>query len=149
MGAVVGHAFAAAMIMAFCVVGVAAAAVSPTELAGRWWSEKQKLTLDISRCHNGWCGVEVTSGACGRSVLRLDGGEQRGDAVRLSGRLQFAVEGMPYAVGANLFRRDDALVVALQGHTGSMVAVMRRTFDFNAVLVRIDDPVCKPDAKVS
>src|SRR3954465_15342595 len=76
---------AAGIIITFCVAGVAIAAPTPTDFGGRWLSKKPELTLDVSRCGNGWCGVEVTSGAaCGSTILRLDVDKQGNDNTRLS-----------------------------------------------------------------
>lgn len=138
------------MVAVICVGSVAMAAVTPAEFAGRWRAEQHRLTLDVSRCGNAWCGVEVTGGGtCGLAVLRLDAGAQRTDAVEFSGRLQLAAETQPYAVQATLLRRGDALSLRLSGHTGGTFHVARRTFDFQDVLARTGDAVCKTDGKVS
>lgn len=126
------------------------AAVTPAEFGGRWRSEKQKLTLDLSRCGNGWCGVEVTKGtACARTVLRLDSGEQGRDPAGFSGRLQLAPESESYGVRTILQARGGSMVLVITGHTGGSFQFARRTFDFQAEFVRIDDAVCRPDAKIS
>jgi hypothetical protein len=137
-------------VAVLCVVGVALAAVTPAEFAGRWRSEQRNRTLDISPCGSGWCGVEVVNGdSCGQTVLRLDAGAPENESIRFTGRLQLATGSEPYGVHATLVRRGDALTVVLRGHTGGVFMTMRRTFDFDAVLARTGDPVCKPDAKVS
>jgi hypothetical protein len=142
--------FVAAMIAIIYVASVATAAIAPVEFGGRWLAEQHKLTLDVSRCGNGWCGVEVANGSsCGRTVLRLDAGAQRPDDVQFSGRLQLAAETEPYGVQATLLRRGDALALTMSGHTGGMFQAGRRTFDFHDVFARIGDSSCKPDAKVS
>jgi len=138
-----------ATVAVFCVAGVAFAAVTPAEISGRWRSEQRNLTLDISRCGSAWCGVEVVNGgSCGKTVLRLDTGEPENESIRFTGRLKLATGSEPYGVHATLLRRGDALTVALWGHTGGAFMVMRRTFDFDAVLVSTDEAVCKPDANV-
>lgn len=126
------------------------AAVTPADFSGRWLSKKHKLTLDVSRCGEGWCGVEVTNGtSCGRTVLRLDPGQQRNEFVQFKGRLQLAAETQPYGVEAILARHDNVTDVTITGHTGGTFQMARRTFDFRDVFVRIDNSVCRPDAKVS
>jgi hypothetical protein len=147
MGAVVKNLFAVGIVTACCVTGMAIAAVTPVEFAGRWLSEKQKLTLDVSRCGDGWCGVEVTNGTtCGRTVLRLDAGEQHGnEPVRFVGRLQLAPESEPYGVHTILLSRGDAFALVITGHTGGSFRFVRRTFDFQAEFVRTNDVVCQPD----
>src|SRR5256885_13805678 len=75
MAARAGRSFVIAMVSAFCVGGMAMTAPAPpapTDLLGRWVAEKTKLTLDVSRCGEDWCGVEVKAdGVCGRTTLRL------------------------------------------------------------------------------
>jgi hypothetical protein len=51
------------------------AAVKQADYEGRWVSEK--LTLDISVCSEGFCGVEVVDKACGRTMLRVSERETR------------------------------------------------------------------------
>ena len=129
---------------------MAIAAIMPADFGGRWLSKERKLTLDVSRCGDGWCGVEVTNGAsCGRTVLRLDSGQQGKETVRFSGSLQLAARTQPYGVQAILARNGDALSVVINGHTGGAFQFARRTYDFRDVFARIGDSVCRPDAKVS
>jgi hypothetical protein len=139
------------IITACCVAGMAIAAVTPVEFGGRWSSEVQKLTLDVSRCGDGWCGVEVTNGTtCGRTILRLDPGEQRdNESVKFIGRLQLAPESEAYAVQTILLRRGGMLALMIRGHTGGGFQFARRTFDFQAELVRTNDAVCQSNEKVS
>jgi hypothetical protein len=138
------------MITVFCVAGMAIAVATPSEFGGRWRSEGQRLTLDVSRCGNDWCGVEVVNGStCGRTVLRLDAGEQDKESVTFNGRLQLAPESEPYGVRTSLRRRSDVLTLMITGHTGGSFQMVRRTFDFQAEFVRINDAACQPDAKVS
>jgi len=150
MCAAVNPLFAITIIATFYVAGMAMAAVMSADFSGRWVSEKHKLTLDVSRCGSGWCGVEVTNAtSCGSTVLRLDSAEQGNETVRFSGHLQLAAETQPYGVEAILVRRGDGLALLVTGHTGGIFQFGRRTFDFRDVFVRINDSVCRPDAKVS
>jgi len=108
--------FAATMVAAFCVAGMATAtAMEPAEIAGRWVSDKEwvqdnhRITLDISRCGTGWCGVEVKNGAtCGRTVLRLDEGELREPVAAFSGRIGLASGAQPYGIRVHLSRYEGA-----------------------------------------
>jgi hypothetical protein len=134
------------IISIFCLAGEARAQVTPDDLEGRWVSVKPALTLDISRCASGWCGVEVNGAACAGTVLRLDVGQQSDKAMRFSGNLQLASESKPYRVWGDLRRQDNGLTLALNGYAGDFP---RRTFDFQARLARIDKPSCAPDSKVS
>ena len=150
MGAVVNRSVTVGMITAVCVAGMAIAAVVPAEFGGRWHSDGKNLTLDVSRCGNGWCGVEVTNRAtCGRTVLRLDDGEHDSGSMSFSGSLQLALGSEPYGVRTVLQRRGDALALIITGHTGGRFQFARRTFDFQAEFVRVDNSTCPPDVKVS
>ena len=150
-GAVVKNLVTVGIITACCVTGMAIAAVTPVEFGGRWLSEKPQLTLDVSRCGDGWCGVEVTNGTmCGRTVLRLDAGEQGGnESVKFNGRLQLAPESEPYEVHTILLRRGDVPALIIIGQTGGRLRFASRNFDFRADFVRTNDAVCQPDVKVS
>jgi hypothetical protein len=154
MRAVAKHPFAATMIAAFCVAGVAASvrAAEPAEFAGRWVTEKKDLTLDLSRCATGWCGVEVTSDkSCGKIALRLELAPQPNNRDRLRGRLVLAAGTQPYAVEAGVVTPTDGGPTRLfiAGNSGDTFEAWRRTFLFNEVLVRSGDAVCTNVPKVS
>jgi len=147
---------AAAFLGVFCVAGAAIAdpsKISATDIEGRWVSEKYKLTLDVSRCGAGWCGVEVTDGAagaaCGRTALRFDAGKEAGQYVSFSGRLERAANLQSYAISASLQRRDGLLTLSMHGNSGDDFNPFRRTFDFSDVVARAGDGVCRPDPKLS
>ena len=142
--------FASVMIPTVFVANMAIAAITPDEFGGRWQAKEHNLTLDVSRCANGWCGVEVTNGTlCGRTVLRLDTGKQGNNNVQFSGRLQLVAGTQHYGVQADLYRSGDALALTMLGHTGDVFHTAARTFNFKDIFARIGDPVCRPDAKVS
>jgi hypothetical protein len=155
-----GRRLAIAMLATFCVAGVAAAAsapIAPDDLIGRWVAAEQRLTLDVSRCGDGWCGVEVKADAsCGRTQLRVGGADEAvnygpaGGPLGLSGQLQLAANTKPYQVRATLSRvSGGALGLFIAGNTGGKFALARRTYDFQGLFARTGDPVCKPDPKVS
>src|SRR5262245_1516819 len=79
MTGLAGPRLAVAMVSMFCVAGMAGAAsapITPDDLNGRWVSAERGLTLDVARCGEGWCGVEVKADAsCGRTQLRVGGAE--------------------------------------------------------------------------
>jgi hypothetical protein len=147
---------AAAFLGVFCVAGAAIAdpaKISATDIAGRWVSEKYKLTLDVSPCGAGWCGVEVTDGAagavCGRTALRVDAGEGIAQHVTFKGRLDRAANSQPYAIWASVWRRDGLLTLSINGNSGDDLNPLRRTFDFSGVFARAGDGVCRSDPKLS
>jgi len=149
----VKHPIAATMVAAFCVAGVAASvrAAEPPDLAGRWVTEKKDLTLDLSRCATGWCGVEVTDKSCGKIVLRLEAGPQPNNRDRLRGRLALAAGTRPYAVEANLVASTDGgpTLLFIAGSSGDKFEAWRRTFPFDEVFAHSGDAVCTDVPKVS
>lgn len=147
----------AAMVGAVCVAGMAFAQRAPltrADFEGRWVSKDARLTLDVSRCGKGLCGVAVTNGSCGHTALRVeehaeDAAYQTGVVRELAGRLQLAANTEPYGVRTTLTRDDSgALTLVVSGHTGTY-SPMRRTYDYNQLLVRGGDATCRPDPKLS
>jgi hypothetical protein len=137
---------AATMLAAFCVGGVAKAE-SQQMVEGRWVANNQSLTLDLSRCGDGWCGIEVTqTGSCGRTVLRAanDGGG-------LTGRLELAAQAQPYTIVMHLFRRSPSApeTLMIRGHTGTRFDPWRRMYPYMVAFARTSDVTCRPDPKVS
>ena len=138
---------AAAMLAAFCVGGVAKAE-SQQMFEGRWVASNRSLTLDISRCGDGWCGIEVTqTGACGRTVLRA----RSDDGGQLTGRLELATKSQPFTVGMQLFRPSPSApeMLAIHGHTGTRFEPWRRMYPYMVAFARTSDVTCRPDPKVS
>ena len=132
----------AAILVASVALSEVRAADAP-DLTGRWSASRPKLTLDIVRCGEGWCGTEVTEGArCGRTALRLDiAREATGPMVGFTGRLEVIAEAEPYAVGATLQSQGSAAVLWMLGHTGATL-LPRRMYPLNAYFTRLGDPVC-------
>jgi hypothetical protein len=137
---------AATMLAAFCVGGVAKAESQQT-FEGRWVASNRSLTLDLSRCGDGWCGIEVTqTGACGRTVLRA-----RVDDGRLTGRLELATKSQPYTIAMHLVRHgpNEPETLAINGHTGAQFEPWRRMYPYMVMFARTGDVTCRPDPKVS
>jgi len=133
--------------MAFCVDGMAKAE-SQQMVEGRWVASNQSLTLDLSRCGDGWCGIEVTqTGACGRTVLRA----RSDDDGQLIGRLELATQAQPYTIVMHLFRRSpsDSELLMIRGHTGARFDPWRRMYPYMVAYARKSDVGCRPDPKVS
>lgn len=145
------------------------AEAAAVDLAGRWegrtfelsrasqdCGEKPcTLTLDLVRCTTGWCGVEVTGAEhrCGATALRLDAGEANPNGPTLfKGKLELAQGTEPYVVEAYLVgpsAGEDTAEFQITGDTGGEFRMFRRSFPFNATLVRAGDAQCRPDATVS
>ena len=105
-----------------------------------------KLTLDIARCGDGWCGVEVDrSGSCKAVALRLaPKGPEPGEGA-FAGQLELAASTEPYTVRATYRGRDEdsAPILWLIGDTGGQFRVFRRSFPFEAQLERVDAARCE------
>lgn len=135
-----------ASLAALAVSGMAAAEeAAPSAYEGRWVSEKASLTLDVSRCGDGYCGVEVTNGStCGRVILRAAAKKGTGRE-QVVGRLEFAPGTQSYAVALNVVAARDGAPEKLfiAGHTGDEFQPFRRTFSYHNLFVRAGDAVCK------
>ena len=137
---------AASMLAAFCVGGMAKAGIEQT-FEGRWVASNQGLTLDLSRCGDGWCGIEVTqTGTCGRTVLRASN-----DDGQFTGRLELTTQTQPYTIAMHLFRRNpsDPQTLMIRGHTGTGFDPWRRMYPYMVAFARTSDVTCRPDPKVS
>lgn len=153
------------IVSGLCVLAAAsplAAAISPANIAGRWQGESWakdaggKLTLDIVRCGEGWCGVKVEAdNSCGGTALKIDAGKMEGDYVQFNGSLQFAPKTEPYVVQVSIFEpgTDEpagaSLKLQITGDTGGEFRAYRRSFPFEAELSRTQDAVCHAPQTVS
>jgi hypothetical protein len=163
------------ILSALCVAAAAATlatatpraeTISAPTIAGRWQGTNYMLaarapdcdggrctlTLDIVPCATGWCGIEVASdNTCGGTALRLDAGEAGGATTVYSGRLELARGTEPYVVQAYLMPAsgDDKEWLEIQGDTGGEFRIYRRSFPFNAHLVRAGDAICKTEKPIS
>jgi hypothetical protein len=141
----------AAMVAGLCVGGAASGApLAATEVDGRWVNVRQNLTLDISRCGEEWCGVEVRDGQCAKTALRLAAKKaQEGVAAAFDGHLALAERGEPYVVSATLYVRDGIVRLQLLGNPGDKLELWRRWYPLNELMARGGPSQCKPDATVS
>jgi hypothetical protein len=145
---------ASVMLATFCVAGVAEADIQRT-FEGRWVANNQSLTLDLSRCGDGWCGIEVTTaGSCGRTILRVANGTGN-DSGELTGQLARDPQSQPYTIAVHLFRRNpnDPETLMIRGHTrGDTVTQFRpwrRIYPYMVEFARVGDTTCRHDPKVS
>ena len=139
---------ATAMLVTFCVAGVAKADIQ-RNFEGRWVANNRSLTLDLSPCDDGWCGIEVTSaGSCGRIMLRV--GNQDGE---LTGRLALDTQALPYTVTIHLVRRspNDPEMLIISGHSRGDAATefrpWRRIYPYMAEFTRVGGATCRHDPK--
>jgi len=156
------------ILSGLCVLAAAAplaAAVSPASIAGRWqgksWAQQEQegaLTLDIVRCGEGWCGIKVGSdNSCGATALKIGGGrvEPDSDYIAFEGSLQLAPKTEAYVVQVSIFEPDadegpgKPLKLQITGDTGGQFRAYRRSFPYEAQLVRSGDAVCHAPQTVS
>lgn len=123
-----------------------------SNIEGRWVAEGSSLTLDLSRCQEGWCGVEVTDANCGRTALRIaaaDPEKRPHNLGQFFGQFERAAGTQPYAVRAYIVQNVSAVQLKLVGHSGNQFEMWRRTFSLNMLLVHSGKAQCRPDSKVS
>jgi len=140
------------MLATFCVGGVAKADLQHT-FEGRWVANDRHLTLDLLRCDDGWCGIEVTAGgSCGRTILRA-AKDPDNDNGQLTGRVELEVQNPPYTIAMHLFRRNpnDPETLVIHGETHgrtSQFGWVRRIYPYTAEFVRVGATTCRHDPKV-
>lgn len=143
-------------------VGPASADPQASQLSGRWIryvpdpkyvcrDASCRVTYDLVRCGDGWCGVEVKDDKqCGRVALQLDAGASTQFGAEFSGRFVKAEGTQPYAVKANLRQpANERALLTLLGNTDGDFQPLRRTYPLHMVLVREGDAVCPAQPKVS
>jgi hypothetical protein len=138
------------MVAGICV-GAAAHAepLAVTQVEGRWVNVRHDLSLDISRCGEGWCGVEVRDGVCAKTALRITARRAPQEAAWFEGRLALADRGEPYLVSATLYVHEGVIRLQLLGNPGDKLELLRRWYPLNELMARSGPPLCKPDATVS
>lgn len=146
-------------------VANAANAIKAADFAGRWSGSYSsygavrakcdggpcKLTLDVSPCGTGWCGVIVKDdGACGGLAMKAETGEGKESYQHFNGRLELEAKAASYAIQATLWSNDAGQrSVDIIGDTGKELMFMRRSFPFSAHLARAGDAVCTSDKATS
>lgn len=142
---------------------VVAADVKPTQtqIAGRWtggtYDPKigSPITLDIVACATGWCGIKVEAGdKCGGTALKVEYVEPLGppsNSLQFDGTFEVAAGTEPYVVRAWLVppSENHPLHLQIAGDTGGIYREYRRSFQFEAQMVRVGDAVCHAPATVS
>jgi hypothetical protein len=155
------------ILTALCVAAAAghvtATPLHSADIAGRWQGDtyslgrscdggRCKIALDITRCGDGWCGVEVTEEkTCGGRALALDAGKESEASVQFNGTLELAAGTEPYVVQAWLVADADGAPPKLDiiGDTGGEFRLFRRSFPFTATLARTGEAVCTSEKPVS
>ena len=151
------------ILRTFCVLATAASPLAAAEvggerIAGRWQGQSYAgdnsgpLTLDIVACGQSWCGIRVAANdACGGTALKLNGGAVEENTARFEGTLELAPGTEPYTVQASVFPPEEGKAPEMQlvGDTGGQFRAYRRSFPFEAALVRLKDAVCRTPQTVS
>ncbi len=159
------------LLLTLCVLAAAApaqAALGTPDIGGRWQGEnfrmaalsagcdagKCTMTLDIVRCGETWCGIEVTkNNTCGATALKfrsLEGAERSG--VSFEGELQLAAATEPYVISGFVetpLEGKGPARLHMTGDTGGEFRIWRRSFPFHATLARVGDAVCSGESPVS
>lgn len=151
---------------AFAAGPGAAAAVKAEDLAGRWTGNHFSyaaarakcdgkacaLTIDITKCASGWCGVLVAAGGtCGAAAMKVEVGDGKDSYLHFNGRLALDAKAADYAVQVTLWRgeKDGVRHLDVIGDTGAELMFYRRSFPFQARLARTGDAVCMSDKATS
>jgi hypothetical protein len=144
------------------VAGEAGNGMKPVQIAGRWAGETYleksggKLMLDIVACGDSWCGIKVdANGKCGGTALKVayvpPEPDNQSDSLQFNGSLELASGTEPYVVQAWLMPavEQQPLTLQITGDTGGEYRAYRRSFPFEASLVRVDAPLCHAPQTVS
>lgn len=124
------------------------AGAAPGTPEGRWQGQAhQPMTLDITRCAQGWCGVLVEAdGRCGPRALTVPGIASLGPTTEgeATGRLVLPGHPRPYAAQLVMTRtREGSPQLMLQGvEEGLRHPFARRIFPVQAFMARIGDARC-------
>ena len=122
----VGRGLALALVMAGSIAascGAFAAGAAPhpklvaSDIAGRWTgnhygygTQRTKcgdkpcsITVDISACASGWCGVMVKDdGECGAAAMTIEASESKHEALRFKGKLELTAGAAPFVIQATV-----------------------------------------------
>jgi hypothetical protein len=157
----------AAVCVALGAPFTATAGSEESQVAGRWHDGSVRdaklsaegcegsrcgLTLDIVRCADAWCGIEVTAAkGCGGTALKVDAGTaETGGGLLFSGTLELAKGSEPYTVQAYLqpANAEAPARLFITGDTGGEFRMFRRSFPFHASLARIGEAECRLEKPV-
>jgi len=112
------------------------------------------LTLDITACPGGWCGVLVKDdGGCGALGMKVQAAEGKESWLRFDGKLEIEPKAASYVIQATLWSEKDKVSppahLDIIGDTGPELMFMRRSFPFQAHLARMGEAVCTSEKATS
>lgn len=140
--------------------------VKPTLIAGRWTGRyfgyaavREKcggkpctMTIDLSPCASGWCGVLVKDdGGCGGMAMTVQAGKGDKTYRQYEGHLTLDPKAANYVIQATVWTEKESRKphLGIVGDTGKEMMFMRRSFPFQAELLRAGDAVCTSEKATS
>ena len=146
-------------------VAVDLALLTPPDISGRWTGTTHAiaadpsrcgpdgctLTLDITKCGEAWCGVEVgADNACKGQALTLKSGQDENKTPSIfSGKLSLGAGAEDYVVEAVVRQFEgQPRQLSFIGDTGPELMIFRRSFPFRAMLSAAGEATCKPEKPV-
>lgn len=158
--------FAYGAIAAAPKAATAAGSIKAEQIAGRWKGNHYSygalrakcdgkpctMTIDVSACAKGYCGVLVKDdGTCGATAMRIETGDGKENYLHFNGNLELDAKAAAYTIQATLWEKGETKERHLDiiGDTGTEMMFMRRSFPFQAHLARAGDAVCTPEKATS
>lgn len=140
--------------------------IEASALAGRWSGNyfgyaavREKcgghpctLTIDLSPCASGWCGVLVNEeGGCGGLAMAVQAGKGDETYRQFDGHLTLDPKAASYTIQATLWTEAESKKprLGIIGDTGKEMMFMRRSFPFQAELSRTGDAACTSEKATS
>lgn len=151
---------------AFAADVAASSNIEASALAGRWsgnyfgyaavrercGGHPCTLTIDLSPCASGWCGVLVKEGGgCGGLAMTVQVGKGDETYRQFDGHLTLDPKAASYTIQATLWTEAESKRprLGIIGDTGKELMFMRRSFPFQAELSRTGDAVCTSEKATS
>lgn len=114
-------------------------ALAPVDLSGRWHAPRSGMTVDVTRCASGWCGVAVEPQGCGGRVMTLSDINNARGRLSVQGSVQVTEpEPRRYVVHGWTTARGLEIV----GEEGGAARAMRQVMPFSARFERQGEPQC-------
>jgi uncharacterized protein (DUF2147 family) len=108
-------------------------------IEGRWETHTKDLVLDVSRCGEQFCGQAVNAtNQCERTVLTV---AHKGTSPTFDGELAVPRRDRPLKVKVSLTNDGQMLIIG----DDIEPSLLRRTFPFRALLVRVANAACRPN----
>lgn len=125
---------------------------APDPWSGRWSSANGRVTFDIGRCGDEWCGIRVSpEGHCGDLALRLHVNPAEPAERVLEGHLDRRPGADRHAVTTSLHRdvAGGPVTLRIVGEPGDRLQFFRRVFPYSDRWLRAGEASCRAEAKTS